>query len=407
MPFMIDETPYDQWLPEIHKDIILFSDEAVASSFNSTQYKNIESFKNYNTNGNIHKLALDYHYEEPFQRILGLDEFDLIRLAHLREYLNIPGQGLLSATTYRDKLLMKKHLDYHNIAIPEYRELKSPIDLIEFIEEYKYPVIVKPRNLVSSMGIVLIRSESDLQKFLENDFEKNMMVENYIEAKLYHIDGLVKDGELMFVWPSAYLSLNRCWLNDGFTSSYMLEPKNPTFNKLIDYTKKVLKAMPSPDIFTFHLEVFEENNGKLLVCEITSRTGLGRVNKMLEECCSINLNRSVLRLQCGLEENVKPKLNNLGGWILCPPKWGKLVKIPTNIPFDYIKDYQIHGQIGDSYTGGDFSGDKIASMILVGKDEVELRKNMNEAYKWFEEHTIWSKDYTTSTDLTKFPLFKV
>ena len=64
-------------------------------------------------------------------------------------------------------------------------------------------------------------------------------------------------------------------------SSYSLHSSNPLTDRLIQFVKNVIEALPSPDTFPFHAEVWvspsdqpeKQNESKLVLCEIASRTG--------------------------------------------------------------------------------------------------------------------------------------
>ncbi|AMA73379.1 MULTISPECIES: ATP-grasp domain-containing protein [Aneurinibacillus] len=383
------EMPYHEWLPEIKDQLILFVNGEISNSFNRQQYSSIFSFKNYSNNGNVEREAILLNERHHIKRILALDELDLIRAAQLRELFGIEGQSVESAVTYRDKLIMKQYMRKKGIPVPDFRLINSPLDLLSFVKEHNYPVIVKPRDLVASIGVSIIRDSTELEEWLTHHFRPNMLAEKYIEGKLYHIDGLVNDGEIKLCWPSTYHTLNRYWLDTDFHSSHMLEQENPVFQRLVNLTSKVIGLMPSPKTFTFHLEVFEKPNGELLICEIASRTGWARVNKTIEYTLGVNLNCSVLRLQCDLPANTQPSLRKLGGWILCKPQAGELVYVPSEVPFDFVVEYQVTGKPGMVYNGAKSCVDSIANMIVMANTEVELRDNISKAQQWFVENTKW------------------
>ncbi|WP_052196513.1 ATP-grasp domain-containing protein [Bacillus sp. FSL R5-0432] len=384
-----EEEPYHEWLPEIKDHIVLFVNEDYIDTFNHNHYSAVLPFSNYSQNGNIERIAMSLNEKQPFKQVIAIDELDLIRAAQLRELFGIEGQSIENTVPYRDKLIMKKYIQEEGIPVPEFTLVNSPLDLLLFIENHGFPVIVKPRDSVATIGISMIRDSTELEEWLTNQFQPNMLAEKYIEGKLYHIDGLVSDGEIKFCWPSTYHTLNRKWLNTDFHSSYMLGRDNPVFERLISLTHKVIELLPSPKLFTFHLEVFEKPTGELLICEIASRTGRALVNNTIEHSLGVNLNRSVLRLQCDLPVEINPTLSQLGGWILCKTQVGELVSVPSEIPFDFVVKYQVTGKPGMLYDGSKHCVDSIANMMIVANSEIELQDNILKAQRWFVENTKW------------------
>jgi len=64
-----------------------------------------------------------------------------------------------------------------------------------------YPIIVKPSRLGSSIGVSIVRSESDLDYALDTAFEydKSLLIEPFIEGvKEYNLAGYMADGKINF-----------------------------------------------------------------------------------------------------------------------------------------------------------------------------------------------------------------
>ncbi|MFY4695177.1 hypothetical protein [Burkholderia glumae] len=56
------------------------------------------------------QLALELGRTAPIGFIASQSEYDMLRVAALREALGLPGQSVQSARAYRDKVLMKDHM---------------------------------------------------------------------------------------------------------------------------------------------------------------------------------------------------------------------------------------------------------------------------------------------------------
>jgi D-alanine-D-alanine ligase-like ATP-grasp enzyme len=65
-------------------------------------------------------------------------------------------------------------------------------------------VVVKPRKGYGSVNTSVVKSEKDLENLLSNnlvhscDGPLDMMVESFVEGRMYHVDGLVNDGKVFF-----------------------------------------------------------------------------------------------------------------------------------------------------------------------------------------------------------------
>jgi len=100
------------------------------------------------------------------------------------ETLNIPytGSGVLSSAICMNKIIMKKILKFHNIPTPPFVIVeKNKIPYIPF----SFPVVVKPANLGSTIGIKIVKKEKYLKSAIENcfKFDEEVFIEKFIEGK--------------------------------------------------------------------------------------------------------------------------------------------------------------------------------------------------------------------------------
>ena len=105
-----NKTPYDLWFPNAKENIILFSPVEKEHTFISQHFLLIEAFENYMDNVEVETKAIQLSKKYNITNVLSISEFDVVRSARLREILNCPGQLLMSAESYRNKILMKQLL---------------------------------------------------------------------------------------------------------------------------------------------------------------------------------------------------------------------------------------------------------------------------------------------------------
>lgn len=111
-------------------------------------------------------------------------------LAGYLETLSLPvvGPGVLGASLGQDKVLFKEVLNANNIKTPKYvwfydYEYNMNQDkIIKKIESLKYPVIIKPANLGSTIGINVAHDKKELEKAIEAafEYEDKILVEEMI-----------------------------------------------------------------------------------------------------------------------------------------------------------------------------------------------------------------------------------
>ncbi|HOP94645.1 MAG TPA: D-alanine--D-alanine ligase [Dictyoglomaceae bacterium] len=112
----------------------------------------------------------------------------------LLELLGIPyvGSGVLASALALNKLMAKKIFTFHNIPTPKWIELSKKAleekDLIEIkkeLENLKMPLIIKPANQGSTIGLSVVKQEEDLLKGIEYalQYDSQIVIEKFIKGK--------------------------------------------------------------------------------------------------------------------------------------------------------------------------------------------------------------------------------
>lgn len=100
------------------------------------------------------------------------------------ETLNIPytGSDVLSSSICMNKIIMKKILKFHKIPTPPF----VPVEKNKKVSlPFPLPVVVKPANLGSTIGIKIVRKKRELKKAIEEcfNFDNEVFIEKFIEGK--------------------------------------------------------------------------------------------------------------------------------------------------------------------------------------------------------------------------------
>lgn len=117
--------------------------------------------------------------------------------------LQIPytGSGIIASLLCFDKVASRRVFKHYNIAVPEYEVLRQAA-WGRRIEEigFGFPVVVKPSNQGSSVGITLVNAHSALAAAVENAFnyDDTVLVEEYITGREITV-GILDDVPLPVV----------------------------------------------------------------------------------------------------------------------------------------------------------------------------------------------------------------
>ena len=131
--------------------------------------------------------------------------------ARVVERLGLPGFSSEAIRNCRDKHRTRDALTAAGVAQPESVAVCSLEEAREVAARIGYPVVLKPRGLAGSMGVVLAASEAELDAGYETaytpwypgvpTYEDGVLVETYLDGPEISIDGAVVDGRYvpMFV----------------------------------------------------------------------------------------------------------------------------------------------------------------------------------------------------------------
>jgi hypothetical protein len=371
------------------------------------------------SDGTLELWAFHMHRQYSFTHIYTKNEDLIIRAAHLRTLLNIKtGLSADQVPAYREKVHMKELASQGGFPVPPFARLLAPIDLICFIEKHGYPVIVKPTLGCAVSGIHLISNEDELQLFLSSklfsfininqrmDLAGELMVEGFMHGRMYHVNGIAINGEIIHVWPFAYLHTCFDFAKYGLAYDNSSVPRsNPLFNRLHNAAQRLLNILPtSNDCLIFHLELYENLNENRLcdddfvLCEIAARAPGGSITHLIDLLTfADNENDSFARLDfrasislpillVSTEETEEQVITDL----VIPRKPGKLMYIPRECPIKnliYIPLANVEKPtIYDKYDANAMNS--ACRLMAYSKTMDEGRELVEKGLEWFDSACI-------------------
>ena len=118
----------------------------------------------------------------------------LVMMARVAEKYGFPFFSVDTARWSTDKFQMKQRFKEGGVPCAKGRLVKS----VSEVEDFEYPVIIKPRDNSGSRGVKLCRSKAELEASMSEAFEVSkldtVLVEEFIEGPEFSIEGLHHDG---------------------------------------------------------------------------------------------------------------------------------------------------------------------------------------------------------------------
>jgi hypothetical protein len=394
------EHPVDEWLAGADERPVAIVDRKVVEGGDedrlSRAFERVVVVENF-TSWELELRAVELHASVGYERIAATTEFDVLRVARIREFLGLPGQSVASALAYRDKCVMKAAVAQAGIYAAPFRPLDSPVDLLDHCASFGYPAVVKPRRLGGSMEVQILADDVAVEEFLAAGHvgvRGRWMVESFVPGHFHHVDGLMADGRVVHCWVSSYLRGNADFLLAGRSvGGAMLARDDPRFDPLVALSRRVIAALPtSPEVRAFHLEAFVDGSD-IVFCEIACRSGGGGIPGGHEHSFGINLLAENLRGQAGLAplrpDAIGRPPGELTGFVLFPTRRGRLVWAPDSCPIEGVVDYQRCAGNGEIRNHPANVADAVAHCLIAGSDGTSLWQRVVAADDWWTESVRW------------------
>ncbi len=238
-------------------------------------------------------------------RVIALEEFDVVTAALMREHLLLPGLSSSNAKVFRDKLSMAVHSQHAGINLPAFVPLINPDEVREFMDRVPGPWVIKPRSDVSAIGIRKVEHPDEVWAAMNEMNERENLRERssyyvlaqFIPGGVFHVDSLVNGGKVIFAGVNQYgrppLQVAH---QGGSYISRTVERGSSDEKTLIEINKKLIKAL-GLDRGTTHAEFIKGGDGKFYFLEIAARVGGAYISDVLEAASGVNLWREWARIE--------------------------------------------------------------------------------------------------------------
>ena len=272
----------------------LFEYEVVGIDFDNTWYKFSDDLS-YLEKGNWKEaniLKID-------NIIKYLKEFDVVfpithgnngedgKLQGLLELFNVKFVGCktLSSSIGMDKVISKVIFDSLNINQVPYLVINEEYSISDIIKKLQFPVIVKPANGGSSIGISKADNKKELIKAIKEakKYDDKVIIEKFIIARELECAVLENKKDIICSNPGEIKSANEFYDYDAKyvnETSYTTIPndlKEDVVNKIKDYSKKIFKTLNCSGYARIDF-FYDEENEKIYINEINTIPGFTSIS---------------------------------------------------------------------------------------------------------------------------------
>jgi phosphoribosylamine-glycine ligase len=250
-------------------------------------------------------------------RIVALEEFDVVVAALAREHLSMPGMSINTAKSFRDKLTMSVRARDAGIKVPDFVPAINNEEIKEYLDRIPPPWVLKPRSDVSAIGIRKLESAAEAWSAIEELNKRESLRERasyhliarFVPGEVFHVDSLVDKNRIVFAGVNKYgrppLQVAH---GGGAYVSQTIAHNSPEKKKLLEINRRLIKAM-NLDSGATHAEFIKsEADGEFYFLEIAARVGGAYIADVLEAASGINLWREWARLEIDAASGARVKL---------------------------------------------------------------------------------------------------
>jgi biotin carboxylase len=247
-------------------------------------------------------------------RVVALEEFDVVPAALIREHFQLPGMNASVAKGFRDKLAMARSAHDAGVDVPDFVPLINADDILSFTERVPPPWLIKPRSDVSAIGIRKVGSADEvLGAFHEMNKRENLrergsyyLLARFVPGDVFHVDTVVNKGRISFAGTNRYgRPPIQVAHQGGAYVSRTVARGSENEKKLLEANRKLVKALGMKKGATHAEFIKSETDGKFYFLEIAARVGGAYIAEVLEAASGLNLWREWARIELADDESAQ------------------------------------------------------------------------------------------------------
>ncbi|MGM0379887.1 MAG: carbamoyl-phosphate synthase (glutamine-hydrolyzing) large subunit [Bacillota bacterium] len=162
-------------------------------------------------------------------------------------------------------------LEKNNILYPKGKGVDSLKEGLKVCNDLNFPLLVRPSYVLGGQGMKIVKSKSELEKYLKNSFNDNnhsVLIDEYLEGIELEIDA-VTDGEDVFI-PGIMQHLEKAGIHSGDSIAFY-PAKNiskKVKEKIYKIAKKIAISIEAKGLINIQLIYYKD---KIYVLEVNPR----------------------------------------------------------------------------------------------------------------------------------------
>lgn len=229
--------------------------------------------------------------------------------AYVSSALNLPGNPYSSVKILTEKDLFRDFLRKNDFNVPLSKGYDSFYDLMNDIEDFSFPIMIKPVDSSGSKGVCKVNSKDEVKfKFeyaMSFSQKGRVVVEEYISGKgsQMHGDAFVVDGELMFSYLGDHHYNNMINPFVPYSTTLPSTHSNEILNRVDTELQKLIKLLGLKQ-GAFNIEARVGDNNLIYLMEVGPRNGGNLVPQLECYATGFDMVSASVDIALGINPNI-------------------------------------------------------------------------------------------------------
>lgn len=300
-----------------------------------------------------------------------------ITVNYIANELNLIGNSLLSTEISTNKYLMRQVLAENGLPCPKFRLVNNESTLVQ---DLSYPLIVKPTDRSGSRGVTKVDDvkflEPSINRAIGESFNKNAIVEEFVEGKEYSVE--------MISWQGVHHFL-QITEKETTGAPYFVEKAQHQPAQLSESLKMKIISIINDSLTVLdikygasHSEIIITKDSQIYITEIGARMGGDYIGSDLVYLSTgFDFVKAVIHVSLGIEPKIEINENNFSGACFVYPKHGKIVEIIDNSKkYSEIVRTEIYVKKGDVVSEVRESSERKACYLYKAKQKIFINEDI-------------------------------
>lgn len=318
------------------------------------------------------EFAKTINFVDTIDAILDSHENKQDLTAKIAKTLNLPYNDLSCIEKIYDKEKMRHFLNENCMDATVGKRLKDKKELMEFIEEYGYPVVIKPVDGWASKGVSIVYGKEDIElalNWIEDTEYYQIYVEEFIDGTEYSVESFTEKGKSRVVAITKKFKSEKHCIEVG--QCVPAKISNDLKRNIELFIQNFLNKMG----FKYgpaHTEIMVRKNNVISVIETHCRLGGDNIPELVKNALGIDMIDLWARQVLG--EEVMDRLDSKGDrysaiWFIIPKENGIIDSIPNlEDYYDDNIDIKMYKEPGDEVSELKDSYSRLGHVIVTGEE---------------------------------------